>query len=183
MIHIADWYTTFCRMLGIAIEDERASAAGLPAVDGLDMWPMISGSNLTSPRRELIVDHNTLIMGRYKLMVDEWINFATWTGELFPNASSVLHPPDGHFLRCKGDGCLFDLVGDIGEHENMVHLNEDKRQIAKEMKRRLGELRGTFYTNNQTAVDSCNSSVTIPCCCWTAKHKYQGFYGPYMDAV
>lgn len=182
-MHIADWYTTFCEMFGISVVDDVANAAGLPAVDGLNMWPLISGQNATSPRTELIVDHTTLIMGDYKLIVDEWVHFATWTGEVFPNSSSVLHPPDAHFLRCKGDGCLFDVVGDIGEHDNVIRLNVGKRQIAKMMKERLDELRLTFYTNNQTAVDTCNSSIDIPCSCYMAKHKYHNFYGPYQVAV
>merc|ERR1719242_2183068 len=43
LMHIADWYTTFCAMLEIDETDHMAAAVGLPAVDGLDMWPLISG--------------------------------------------------------------------------------------------------------------------------------------------
>ncbi len=49
--------------------DERAKRALLPAVDGLNMWPLISGINSTSPRVEIPIDDNVLIQGNYKLML------------------------------------------------------------------------------------------------------------------
>ena len=67
-------------MLGIGIEDDQAMNAGLPAVDGLNECPLISGENKTSPRLELIVD---IDLGQCKLMKDEWIEFATWTGNVY----------------------------------------------------------------------------------------------------
>eukprot|EP01084_Bolivina_argentea_P124455 220529_1 len=182
LIVIADWYTTFCSILGIDITDENAIKAGLPAVDGLNMWPLISGQNLTSPRTEMIVDNNTLVMGSYKYITDDVVNYATWTSELFPNSSSILHPIDGTFLNCRR-GCLFDLKNDTSEHLNIIDLNEETKQIAQNMNKRLMELRETFYTNNQSAVDVCSSNVTIPCCCWIAKNKYDKFYGPYQVPV
>ena len=30
--------------------DHRAAAAGLPPIDGVNVWPLISGANATSPR-------------------------------------------------------------------------------------------------------------------------------------
>ena len=52
---------------GIDPYDERAAASNLPPVDGLNMWPLISGQNSTSPRAELPVDESTLIQGSWKL--------------------------------------------------------------------------------------------------------------------
>ena len=46
-------YTTFCGLAGVDPTDERAAAAGLPPVDGHDLWPLISGANATSPRTEV----------------------------------------------------------------------------------------------------------------------------------
>ena len=37
LIEVADWYTTFCGLAGVSADDPVAKAAGLPAVDGLDM--------------------------------------------------------------------------------------------------------------------------------------------------
>ena len=51
-IHIADWAPTFLALAGVAspFADARAAKAGLPPIDGLDVWPLLSGANLTSPR-------------------------------------------------------------------------------------------------------------------------------------
>lgn len=67
-MHTADWYTTFCSLVGVNHKDESAADAGLPPVDGLDMWPLISGEVSESPRNEILVSDTTLIIGDYKLM-------------------------------------------------------------------------------------------------------------------
>lgn len=41
---------TFCGLAGVSTHDEKAAAAGLPPVDSLDLWPLVSGQNSTSPR-------------------------------------------------------------------------------------------------------------------------------------
>ena len=53
LISVADWYTTFCALAGVDPTDHKAAAAGLPPVDGLNMWPLLSGQNGTSPRDEV----------------------------------------------------------------------------------------------------------------------------------
>ena len=55
LIEIADWYTTFASLAGADPRDAAAAAAGLPAVDGLDMWPLLSGANASSPRTHIIL--------------------------------------------------------------------------------------------------------------------------------
>ena len=49
-IHIADWYTTFRVLAGVmapagGVEDHPLAA--VPPVDGLDMWPLLTGQNTT----------------------------------------------------------------------------------------------------------------------------------------
>ena len=55
LVEIADWFTTFCGLAGVAADDPVAKQAGLPAVDGLDMWPLISGAAPTSPRPYILL--------------------------------------------------------------------------------------------------------------------------------
>jgi len=50
---IEDWYTTFCALANVDPTDTIAAAAGLPPVDGLNLWPLLSGANNTSPRTEI----------------------------------------------------------------------------------------------------------------------------------
>eukprot|EP01084_Bolivina_argentea_P227476 384168_1 len=56
MMHISDWYSTFCALNGIDPTDTKAAKAKLPPIDSLNMWDMISGINLTSPRLEVPID-------------------------------------------------------------------------------------------------------------------------------
>lgn len=46
-MHLTDWYVTFAALAGATAPtaDARAEAKGLPPVDALDMWPMLSGAN------------------------------------------------------------------------------------------------------------------------------------------
>lgn len=53
LVGIEDWYVTLARLAGADPIDERAAAAGLPPVEGFDMWPLLSGANATSPRTEV----------------------------------------------------------------------------------------------------------------------------------
>jgi hypothetical protein len=47
---------TFCSIAGVEVFDHRAALAGLPPVDGLDLWPYLSGAVTTSPRKEVFAD-------------------------------------------------------------------------------------------------------------------------------
>ena len=54
-------YATFLGLAGLPhsqIADARAAAAGLPPLDSLDVWPLLSGSNATSPRVEIPLSAN-----------------------------------------------------------------------------------------------------------------------------
>ena len=48
-IHMADWYATFCALAGVDSADTVAAHYGLPAIDSLDMWPLLSGDVKVSP--------------------------------------------------------------------------------------------------------------------------------------
>ena len=70
-IHIADWYTTFCKLAGV---DPSDSGEGKFPVDGLDVWPIITGENSSTPHDEIVLGYNytgkgAIIVGDYKLIV------------------------------------------------------------------------------------------------------------------
>ena len=65
-IHLCDWYATFCGLARADPHDAEAERRGLPPVDSLDMWPMISGRNLTSPRTEILFTPWPLARGKAK---------------------------------------------------------------------------------------------------------------------
>ena len=49
------YHIRFLRLARVAdpLAAPRAERAGLPPIDGRDVWPLISGHNLTSPRAEV----------------------------------------------------------------------------------------------------------------------------------
>eukprot|EP01084_Bolivina_argentea_P227470 384160_1 len=62
MMHIADWYATFCHLAGnINPTDKRAAKYNLPAIDSMNMWPFLMGQNGfdVSERKEIfLASHN-----------------------------------------------------------------------------------------------------------------------------
>ena len=80
MLHITDLYATLAGLAGVSdVTDHKCVTSRLgatcPQVDSLDMWPMLSGANATSPRTELVLSGGTGTGngfigegGRYKLI-------------------------------------------------------------------------------------------------------------------
>ena len=104
-VHVADWYTTFCGLASVAAED---TPEGLPATDGLDMWPYLSGTAPFSPRTEVLLSTlnntyhpNPWNQGGASLIIGDWKLIRThgnqtgisggcsWLGPVYPNASTT----------------------------------------------------------------------------------------------
>lgn len=178
LMHICDWLATFSTLAGYSVPDERAKAAGLPPVDSLDMWSMLSFANATSPRTELMLrgGNSTSIPGsgliatvdgiRYKLIRGEQGNGA-FPGKLMPNATSG---GKGISIDC-GAGCLFDLDSDPTEH---VDLANDKPELLK----RLQDLAASY---DATYFQEPGEANADPEAKKAAENKYGGFWGPWQD--
>jgi arylsulfatase I/J len=194
LIETADMYTTFCGIAGVDATDARAAAAGLPPVDGFNMWPMISGANLTSPRTEVPVGANasevnlssyyngTVVQGLvttaapggglWKMLIGE-VQQNIWTGPQYPNAStSWVDNPE----RCgipsdpvvgKG-GCLFDLLNDPTEHNDVAAAHPD---IVAALYARINYWQSTVFSPNRGTDDGA--------ACRAATNNWGGFYGPF----
>jgi arylsulfatase I/J len=138
-VAIEDWYVTFCGLAGVDPTDARAAAAGLPPVDGIDLWPVLSGANKTSGRRLQFLGStdntpdkgNTIVQGviravdGYKLILGD-ANPSFWQGPTYPNSSAA-----GNFthLACGdpdaggaayGPGCLFNILSDPYETNDLA---------------------------------------------------------------
>ena len=183
MIAIADWLHTFAALAGVDPTDAKAAAAGLPPIDSLNVWPLISHANATSPRTEIPVGPTVLLHTQYKLMLGAQIE-ATWGGPQYPNSSSVAAPVDpGPTLACgaKG-GCLFDVIADPTEHADIAAQHP---ALVADMTARLTELRKGFWFNHDNFSDSevCPPGVNItPCACWAATNVWGGYFGPWSSA-
>jgi arylsulfatase B len=175
LMHIADYYATFAALAGVDPTDHTAAAAGLPPIDSLNMWPLISGQNLTSPRTEIPVSAQTLIQGPWKLITGS-MPYATWQGTQYPNASSNAHPVSTS-INCGTSGCLFNTEIDPTEHTDFA---AQYPQIVQQMNARLQELKKGYWNNNDTGTNICPAGISMPCACWAALNKWNGFFGPYQ---
>ena len=131
-IHIADWYTTFCNLAGV---DPQDSGPGKFPVDGLDVWPILTGSNTTSPHKEIVLGYDfnskgAIISGNYKLIVGSQGNKKH--GHLM---WSPLDNPcsDGPKAEDCDSYCLYDIVNDPEERENLVDTEPDKLKELLDM--------------------------------------------------
>ena len=174
LMHIADWYATFCGLAGVAVSPEEGEV-GVPPSDSINVWAALSTPNAAvSPRVEvplafctpatecdegapgsyadaaLIVQHPHT--GRLLKLVNGTQGYlGWWQGPLFPNASSLM-PPHAHVATCEG-GCLFDLTADPGEHDNLRHADP---AAFETLARRLAAIGATVYQTDFTGgYDSC----------------------------
>ena len=144
--------------------DEWAAAAKLPAVDSLDMWPLISGENSTSPRTEIFASVDALISGDYKILMGQ-MEQAGWTGPQYPNQTNP-HGGINATLNCGETGCLFNIKEDPEERKNLASTMPD---MLSQMKQKLTALRATHFNPDRGSAS--------PLACQTAVEKYGNFWG------
>jgi len=167
-IHIADWYATFCYLAGVDPTDKRAAEAKLPPIDSLNMWPMLSGQNMTSPRVDIPATYSTLISGDYKILQGN-VGQAGWTGPQYPNLTN----PNGGISvveHCGDGGCLYNIKEDPEERVNLATRMPD---ILKEMQQKLAMYQATYFNPDR--------GKQPPAACEMVKNKYKGFWGPFID--
>ena len=178
LVHGADWLATLCGLAGFdaayCVEDAGAAAAGLPPMDSLDVWPLVSGANATSPRTGFPLSATAYVTARWKLILGQ-PDHAGWTGPLWPNASSPEKDVVPIVADCR-EGCLYDVAADPGEHLDVAAANPG---VVAQLKGALAEAAKTFYTNNETA--DClvpGRSVAHECAC-KAGAEAGGFFVPW----
>ncbi len=130
-IHIADWYTTFCKLAGV---DPSDSGPGKFPVDGQDVWPIITGVNTTTPHEEIMLGFNfttmgshvgAIIMGDYKLIINK---------QATDNCDHLMWTPLDYPCRNGPNGqncdpyCLYNIVEDPGEHNELSKSEPEKLQ-------------------------------------------------------
>ena len=177
LIEIADWYTTFCSIAGVDPTDGVAAAAGLPAVDGLDMWPLLSGANSTSPRTHVFLgtsddtdkSGNTLVGGvirndGYKLILGKQAS-AFWQGPEYPN--STTYPAGSE--NCGTAGCLYNVFTDPTEHDEISGSNPT---IVADLLKLINDAQKTVFNPDRGTDDGT--------ACEVAFSKYGGFFGPFL---
>jgi len=186
-IHEADWFATFCHLAGVDPTDARAATSQpeLPPIDSLNMWPLITGANTTSPRVEWSLtpfgeefgprarhggDAAYMAEGRFKLLVGV-VRQAGWCGQNHPNKTE---PWDSFntTLSCTVPelnkvGCLFDVLADPSEqHDLALEMPQKANSILHKMQ--VAELK--WFNPNRGEPDARACEVA----------KRTGFWQPFL---
>jgi len=182
LMHLADWYSTFCGFAGVEATDSVAIANGLPDVDGVDLWPLISGQVSESPRSDVALGPNAYISGRFKLHVHSVQNAVLqepkWPNQRTASQSEI----KATVTECDWERpCLFDIFEDPSETEDIAG---DRPDVVTAMKAAFQTISEGIYENELQGTDSCPASLNteeLSCGCWMAIVNYNLFVGPYQD--
>lgn len=170
-IHVADWLPTFCRLAGLDSADRKAFAAGLPPVDGVDVWPQIVGTNTTEPHVEIVLSQTSIldVATGYKLMTGTQ-RYNTWAPkEGWPpdyecrdrNSSTPLHCGTAGNAGSAW-GCLFHIPTDPEERHDLSTNASVRSTLATLQKRYLAMLEGVWH--NCDAPSTCQNSSAEKYC-------------------
>lgn len=200
-IHIADWSTTFLTLAGVAdpAYDARAHAAGLPPMDGLDVWPLVSGANLTSPRDVVplsvlpstlsaasgegywaadvgyYVGGEGLISGRYKLL--RGFQHRGCFSKTSNVSCTAMVPPttDGWTAGDEGVQCTCGVSGCLFDIEadptEQTDVAAAHPHVVSKLHAQLEAVRATLYAPDRGPVEQAACD---------AIEKYGGFWGPWL---
>eukprot|EP00038_Savillea_parva_P008859 m.179651 g.179651 ORF g.179651 m.179651 type:complete len:548 (-) comp14819_c0_seq1:100-1743(-) len=174
MIHITDWYVTFAKLAtGEMPTDQWAADSNLPAIDGHDVWPLVSGQNKTSPRTTIVVNAQLLVHNEWKY-VKSGSNMieAQWEGPQYPNGSTLADNTwvaNYHYQCSNKDGCLWNVVEDMTEQTEVSAANPE---VVAAMKNIMASEAATIFS-----VSHANDPACKPYC----HANYGGFYGPWKE--
>jgi len=181
-----DWYATFCGLAGVDAADARAAAAGLPPVDGVDVWPMLSGANASTARTVHFLGTadgplgtTTTVQGVIRA-ADGWklllggVGPSFWTGAVYPNATSAraTAPPA---LMCgdpsagTGPGCLFNVIHDPNETNDVARANPT---VVAELRALIADAQSTVFSPDRGAADTERFCTQVI--------ENGGFIGPFL---
>ena len=170
MIHIADWYGTLSSIAGVDPRDTKSEKYGLPKVDSINVWPYLSGSVDTSPRKHYLMTKDAYVSGPWKyILPNTKMIESNWGGEYYPNASTTNDSIDNYSFLCPSTGCLYNVVEDPEEHNE---VSSKYPKIVEELKVLLLKEVSTIYNVPHTNDPKCQE---------LAYEKYSGFYGPFRE--
>lgn len=173
-IHMADWYATACELAGADLLDASAEANGLPAVDSVSVWPLLSGTVTASPRQEMpfaigsLGEGHALISGPYKLILGS-LTVERWAPRCIPQHVGCPIKVD---MNCSA-GCLYDIIADP---EELYDLASKLPAVKASMLGRLAEFKKTVLV-----FDPSESDSDLVQKFWS--EHYGGFVGPWPQGL
>ena len=169
MIHVADWYGTLSRLVGVDPVDPVANAAGLPPPDSVNVWDLVTGRNATSPRTSVLVTKDLLVTTRWKYALPHTKMIESeWGGPIYPNASTATDPIDAHAFKCPATGCLFDLENDPHEREE---VSAQHPRVVKRLRAELERQAKGIWKTDHKRDPACREYA------WA----HGGFLQPWID--
>eukprot|EP00965_Chrysotila_dentata_P254417 6211860-Pleurochrysis_carterae.AAC.1 len=190
ILHIADWYSTFSRLANVHEFDYKGNTSTIqrsmgkvnvpnyrgpraedkivPPVDSLDLWPMLSRGE-PSPRREIFISSGAYVYERWKFF--KYLSTTVGNaigGPTYPNETSDSDPVGRRTFTCTTfPGCLFDVVDDAGEHEDVCATQQDTCAAVHDMLKKANDSKFLAYrTYNRTQ------------CRLRSDEMYGGYIGP-----
>ena len=196
LFHVADIYATFEHLAGLTPGSSADEPNAPAAPDSLNQWGYISGTSADSPRSEIVHDHymftnasgvygcvgqaiwelpgysalGALRMGDYKLIVGP-NSEASWYGAFSPNTTGV--KPDLKAKACGARPCLFNVVDDPGEHND----------LAEVMPERVTSMLARFKTFDHSHHPPVVPPAPLDDAFCTQARRHRGFTSPYVTPV
>ena len=174
-IHIADWYPTFCKMAGVDSDD---SGTGKFPVDGLDVWPIISGQTSKTAHEEIVLGYNytgkgAIIAGDYKLIYGpqgESCDHLMWSPLDYPCNDGPKGPDCNPY-------CLYNIVKDPEERNELSKTEPDMlKKLLERYNSYSKEPRDMQDMGYHTASDVPDEKDA---CVYMKSHG--GYWRPWMD--
>lgn len=149
-MHVADWYPTLANLAGAITSDPAFINGSVHDIDGVDMWPAITGANTLTPRPWMPVTEGSILWQQPDGSIFKFISSARRARLFTPNGSTwVDESPQGwngtHHVQCVWSNptdpsvcavcdplhpCLFELKSDPGETHNLANVPERTSTMA-----------------------------------------------------
>ena len=135
-VHVCDWYSTFCYLAGVDPSDD---APGIPSIDSINQWRVLTGSTTKDARKEIWPADGILINGSLKLIACNPGN-GDWSGPLYPKVPAW----NSTKVTCSAKTpCLYNVVDDPWERDDIAGKHPD---IVQRMVMRLATLAPTKFS-------------------------------------
>jgi hypothetical protein len=150
LMHMADWYPTLANIAGATTTDPAFINGSVHDIDGVDMWPAITGANTTSPRPWLPTTEGSILWQQSDGSILKYMSDARTPRLSSPNGTiwndtTPLGWNGTHSVRCVWISptnpdicavcdriypCLFEVKGDPSETHNLVNAPTHASTIA-----------------------------------------------------
>ena len=172
LIHISDWYPTFCSLAGIVDCTDRKYFAGdggaMHDIDGVNVWPLLMGDNNNQLRKLTPTSEVSLIDVSEP---SKWWKLVTLAGQSnYYDENQTIIPGNDHCLdSCQPDPpqpgrtdpivtgcpvcnastpCLYSILEDPSERNNVAHAFPD---VVERMQKSVLKFQQSYVTGRLTS--------------------------------